>query len=144
MPLWHKKFADMLNIVGGVKTNVPSPSMGHVVLVSSDLSLSYDLLIDYYRLRFQLEFHFRDAKQYWGLEDFMTVKQTSVYNSANLAMFMVNLSHTVMRSMRGDWPEVSVTDLKAWLRGGTYVVESFKLLPEMAHPIFIARSIDQI
>ena len=98
--------------------------MAHVVLFSSDLSLSYDLLIDYYRLRFQLEFNFRDAKQYWGLEDFMTVKQTSVYNSANLAMFMVTLSHTVMRSMRGDWPEVSVTDLKAWFRGRKYVVET--------------------
>jgi len=47
----------------------------------------------------------------------MTVQQTPVYNSANLAMFMVHLSHTVMRAMRGDWPEVSVTDLKAWFRG---------------------------
>ena len=144
MPLWHKKFADMLNIVVRVKTNVTTQSMAHVVLFSSDLSLAYALLIDYYRLRFQLEFNFRDAKQYWGLEDFMTVKQTPVYNSANLAMFMVNLSHTVMRSMRGDWPEVSVTDLKAWFRGRKYVVETLKLLPEMPDPIFIARAIDQM
>jgi putative transposase len=144
MPLWHKKFADMLNIVVIVKTNVTTQSMAHVVLFSSDLSLAYALLIDYYRLRFQLEFNFRDAKQYWGLEDFMTVKQTPVYNSANLAMFMVNLSHTVMRSMRGDWPEVSVTDLKAWFRGRKYVVETLKLLPEMPDPIFIARAIDQM
>ena len=134
----------MLNIVVIVKTNVTTQSMAQVVLCSSDLSLSYDLLIDYYRLRFQLEFNFRDAKQYWGLEDFMTVKQTSVYNSANLAMFMVTLSHTVMRSMRGDWPEVSVTDLKAWFRGRKYVVETLKLLPEMPDPIFIARAIDQM
>jgi putative transposase len=47
-------------------------------------------------LRFQLECNFRDAKQYWGLEDFMTVKQTPVYNSANLAMFMVKVSHTLI------------------------------------------------
>ena len=144
MPLWHKKFADMLNIVVIVKMNVTTQAMAHVVLFSSDLSLSYDRLIDYYRLRFQLEFNFRDAKQYWGLEDFMTVKQTPVYNSANLAMFMVNLSHTVLRSMRGDWPEVSVTDLKAWFRGRKYVVETLKLLPEMPDPIFIARAIDQM
>ena len=45
MPLWHKKFADMLNIVVRVKTNVTTQSMAHVVLFSSDLSLSYDLLI---------------------------------------------------------------------------------------------------
>jgi hypothetical protein len=36
------------------------------------LELGYEHMIDYYRLRFQLEFNFRDAKQYWGLEDFMT------------------------------------------------------------------------
>ena len=142
MQLWHKKFADMLNIVVIVKTNVTTQAMAHVVLFSSDLGLSYDLLIDYYRLRFQLEFNFRDAKQYWGLEDFMTVKQTPVYNSANLAMFMVNLSHTVMRPMRADWPEVSVTDLKAWFRGRKYVVETLKLLPEMPDPIFIAQAIE--
>ena len=95
----------MLNIVVIVKTNVTTQSMAHVVLFSSDLSLSYELLIDYYRLRFQLEFNFRDAKQYWGLEDFMTVKQIPVYNRATLAMFMVNLSPASMRPMRSHWPE---------------------------------------
>jgi len=35
-------------------------------LISESL---YDKLIDYYQLRFQIEFNFRDAKQYWGLED---------------------------------------------------------------------------
>lgn len=134
----------MLNIVVRVQTNVTTQSRAHVVFFSSDLRLAYARLIDYARLRFQLELHFRDAKQYWGLEDCMTVKQTPVYNSANLAMFMVNLSHTVMRSMRGEWPEVRVTDLKAWFRGRKYVVETLKLLPEMPDPICIARAIDQM
>ena len=74
----------------------------------------------------------------------MTVQQTPVYNSTNLAMFMVNLSHTVMRSLREHGPEVRVTDLKAWFRGRKYVVETLKLLPEMPDPIFIARAIDQM
>ena len=55
------------------------------------LSLGYENLIDYYRLRFQIEFNFRDAKQYWGLEDFMSVNERPVYNSANLAMFMFHV-----------------------------------------------------
>ena len=88
--------------------------------------------------------NFRDAKQYWGLEDFMAVKQTPVYNSANLAMFMVNLSHAVMRPMRPYWPELSVTDLKAWFRSKKYVVETLQLLPEMPDPIFIERAIAQV
>ena len=113
MNVWHKKFADLLNIVVIVKTNLTTQAVAHIVLFSSDLDLSYDQVIDYYRLRFQLEFNFRDAKQYWGLEDFMTIKQTPVYNSANMSMFMVNLSHALMRPMRTPWPECSVNDLKA-------------------------------
>jgi putative transposase len=144
MHLWHKKFADLLNIVVIVKTNLKTHAIAHVVLFSSDLALPYDQLIDYYRLRFQIEFNFRDAKQYWGLEDFMTVKQTPVYNSANLAMFMVNVSHALMRPMQTQWPELSVTDLKAWFRSRKYVVETLKLLPEMPDPIFIAQTIAQV
>jgi len=139
--LWHKKFADLLNIVVMVKTNLKTQAVAHVVLFSSDLDLSYEQLIDYYRLRFQLEFNFRDAKQYWGLEDFMTVKQTPVYNSANLAMFMVNLSQAVIRPLRMVWPELSVIDLKAWFRSQKYVVETLKLLPEMPEAIFIEQAI---
>ena len=84
LALWHKKFAEMLNVVVIVKTNVQTPKTAHVVLFSSDLTLGYAQLIDYYRLRFQLEFKFRDAKQYLGLEDFMNIKERPVYNSANL------------------------------------------------------------
>jgi hypothetical protein len=82
---------------------------------------------DYYRLRFQLEFNFRDAKQYWGLEDLMNVNPRPVYNGANLAMFMVNVSHALMRPMRAQCSAFSVNDLKAWFRGQKYVVETLKL-----------------
>ena len=41
-------------------------------------ALAGETLIEYYSLRFQIEFDFRDAKQYWGLEDFMNVKETQV------------------------------------------------------------------
>jgi putative transposase len=92
MSVWHKTFTDLLNVVVIVKTPLQTHKTAHVVLFSSDGTLSYALLIDYYRLRFQREFHFRDAKQYWGLEDFMRVNERPVYNSANLAMFMVNVS----------------------------------------------------
>ena len=139
--LLHKEFVHPLNVVIIVKTNLRTQAQAHVLLFSSDLTLAYASLIDYYGLRFQIEFNFRDAKQYWGLEDFMTVKQTPVYNSANLAMFMVNVSHAVMRPMRTHWPEFSVTDLKAWFRSRKYVVETLKLLPEMPEAIFIEQAI---
>ena len=99
--LWHKKFAGMLHVVVIFKTNLHTHKTAHVVLFSSDLTLRYDLLIDYYRLRFPLAFNFRDAKQYWGLEDFMHVNARPVYNGANLAMFMVNVSHALIADFRG-------------------------------------------
>jgi hypothetical protein len=144
MSLWHKKFADMLNIVVIVKRNLQTHKMAHVVLFSSDLTLGYVPLIDYYRLRFQLECNFRDAKQYWGLEDFMSIKEKPVYNSANLAMFMVNVSHVLMRPMRAQWPAFSVNDLKAWFRGRKYVVETLKLLPEMPNALCIDQVVSQM
>ena len=137
MKMWHKLFPDLLNIVIIVKINLKTQARAHVVLFSSDLELAYDKLIDYYRLRFQIEFNFRDAKQFWGLEDFMNVNQTPVYNAANLAMFMVNVSQVLIRHFRPTCPTFSVNDLKAHFRGRKYVTETLKLLPQLPEPIFI-------
>jgi DDE superfamily endonuclease len=144
LTLWHKKFAEMLNVVLMVKTNLHTHKMAHVVLFRSDVTLGYAPLIDYYRLRFQLEFNFRDAKQYWGLEDFMSVNERPVYNSANLAMFMVNVSQALMRPRRTQRPAFSVNDLKAWFRGRKYVVETLQLLPAMPDALFIDQIVSQM
>jgi putative transposase len=144
MSLWHKKFADLLNVVVIVKTHLKTQKVAHVVLFSSDLDLDYEQVIEYYQLRFQIEFNFRDAKQYWGLEDFMVVNPLPVHNSANLAMLMVNLSHALIRPLRPKWPGLSVNDLKTWFRSRKYVVETLKLLPEMPEDIFIDQIVAQV
>ena len=114
----------MLHVVLIVKTHLHTHKMAHAVLFSSDLTLGYTQLIGYSPLRFQLEFNFRDAKQYWGLEDFMSVNERPKFiNSANLAMFMVNVSQALMRPMRTQWPAFSVNDLNAWFVGRKYVVK---------------------
>ena len=74
----------------------------------------------------------------------MVVNRVPVYNSANLAMFMVNVSHAVMHPLRPHWPEFSVNDLKTWFRSRKYVVETLKLLPEMPEPICIDQVIAQV
>ena len=40
MHVWHKKFADALNVVVIIKTNLKTQAVAHVVLFSSDLGLS--------------------------------------------------------------------------------------------------------
>lgn len=126
----HKCFAKPLNVVIIVKTNLVSGARGHVVLFSDDLDLEYDKLIDYYQLRFQIEFNFREAKQFWGLEDFMNIKETPVTNAVCLSFFMVNLSHVLLQQLRQTDADAGVLDLKGFFRGRRYVIETINLLPK--------------
>jgi len=135
----HKTVADPLNVVVIVKSNLTTQAQAHVLLFSSDLALPFATLIDYYGLRFQLEFNFRDAKQYWGLEDFMVTDPTAVTNAANLSLFMVNLVERVLQDIRACHPAISVLDLKAHCRGAKYVEETLKLLPERPEPVILER-----
>jgi putative transposase len=142
--LWHQEFPQLLNVVIIVKINLATGAQAHVVLFSSDLSLTDDQLIDYYALRFQIEFNFREAKQYWGLEDFMNVTQTTVTNAANLSLFMVNLAARLLRDFRQLNPQFGTLDLKAHFRGRKYVSETIKLLPEKPDPILLAQVFDTV
>ncbi len=137
--LLHKDFAQPLNVVIIVKTDLKTGKQARVILFSSDLSLSYERLIDYYSLRFQIEFIFRDAKQHFGLEDFMNVAETAVTNAANLSFLMVTLSRILRRLLFPDYPDASILDLKARFRGRKYVAETLKLLPEIPDPILLDR-----
>ncbi len=67
----------------------------------------------------------------------MVVKSTPVHNSANLALFMVNLSQALIRPLRAQCPAFSVNDLKAGYRGRKHALEAFKWLPKMPEPIVI-------
>jgi putative transposase len=130
MQLLHQDFPCPLNVVILLRTNLATKAWANVILFSSDLELPYDKLIDYYSLRFQIEFNFRDAKQFWGLEDFMNVTQTAVANAANLALFMVDVSQVLMCEYRQDVPGFSILDLKAYYRGYRYVTETIQMLPQ--------------
>jgi len=142
--LLHKEFAHPLNVVIIVKTNLHTQAQAHVILFSSDLTLAAASLVDYYGLRFQIEFNFRDAKQYWGLEDFMNVTPTGVTNAANLSLFMVNVAYRLCTDVRQRAPAYSVLDLKADCRGYKYVEETIQMLPEKPEPILFAKILNQV
>ena len=143
-PLRHKEFAQPLNVVIIAKTNLKTQARAHVIVFSSDLTLPYATLIAYYSLRFQIEFVFRDAKHYGGLEDFMNVSRVAVTNAANLALFMVNLAAVLLRDLRRTDPHCSVLDLKASCRGYKYVAETLKLLPDRPDERLIAEMFRQV
>ncbi len=142
--LLNKEFAFRLNVVIILKTNLSTNAQAHVILFSTDLELSYEKIMDFYALRFQIEFNFRDAKQYWGLDDFMNVKQTAVTNAANLSFFMVNFSSILLHRFRQINPEFSILDLKSHFRGCRYVSETIKFLPQKPDGILLAEIFEQI
>jgi putative transposase len=142
--LLNKEFAFPLNVFMILKTNLSTKAQAHVSLFSTDLELSYEKMIDYYALRFQIEFNFRDAKQYWGLDDFMNVKEVAVTNAASLSFFMVNFSSILLRRFQQINPEFSILDLKSHYRGRRYVSETLKLLPQKPDGILLAEIFEHI
>ena len=133
----HRDFAQPLNVVMVTKTNLKTGAFANVNLFSSDLELCYEKIIDYYSLRFQIEFNFRDANQHWGLEDFMNIKEVPLTNALNLSLFMVNISQVLLREFRHTNPESGILDLKAYFRAAKYFEETIKMLPEKPEPILL-------
>jgi putative transposase len=133
----HKEFAQALNVVIIVKVNLKTQKQDHITLFSSDLDLGYELLVDYYRLRFQIKFNFRDAKQHFGLEDFMNTTEEGVANAANLSFFMVNLSHKQLQDWTSGTAHSGILDLKSYHRGLKYAKKTIKMLLEKPEPILL-------
>ncbi len=139
MKVFHKSFADILNVVVVVKIHLETGKRGHAVLFSTDLALTADQIVDYYVLRFQIEFNFRDGKQYWGLDGFMNVKSVAVTNTVNLAFLMVNLSAAMLKPYRTTQPDFSVRDLKAQFHARRYLDETIKMLPDPPNDDLVSR-----
>ena len=139
MKLRNKTFPELLNVVCILKTNITTKRQSHILLFSSDLALAAEKMIDYYSLRFQIEFNFRDAKQYWGLQDTMNVNKIPVNTAANLSMFMVSVSAKLTHTFRGENTHYSVIDLKSHYRGLKYIDETLKILPQKPEPIVIEK-----
>ena len=134
---WHRKFKQQLKVVIIEKINLKEGKVGRVILLSSDLELGWEKVIEYYSLRFQIEFNFREAKQYFGLEDFMNVTQTGVENAANLSFLMVLLSGKLLARRKESC--VGINDLKGQFRGEYYALETIKIVEPKAEEILIEK-----
>lgn len=65
------------------------------------------------------------------------MKEKAVNNGANLATFIVNVSHILYKDFNND--EMSVLDIKAHYHGMRYANEVIKLLPEFPDDILMKR-----
>lgn len=138
----HKEFADEIKVVVIVKIDLKKKKIGHALLFSSDVELEWEKLIDYYALRFQIEFNFRDAKQHFGLEDFMVTSETGVENAANLSFLMILLSAKLLKNSQENL--VGINDLKTYMRGTKYAVLVLKKVLKKPEPILIKQIIQEV
>ena len=132
-----KSFGGQLNVLLMEKINLKTEKVGQAILFSSDLELGWEKMLEYYSLRFQIEFNFREAKQHFGLEDFMNQTEVRVENAANPAFLMVNLSAKLLAERTGKC--VGINDLKSQFRGVKYALETIKLIQPKAEMILIEK-----
>ena len=81
---------------------------------TNDLNLDFQVLLEYYSLRFQIEFHFREAKQHFGLSDFKNYKEQNLTNFVNMSFTMCLVSGIYLEQLREETnnPKTSLLDLK--------------------------------
>ena len=75
--------------------------------------------------RYQIEFNFRDARQFFGLSNFKNIKKQQVQNVIGYAFFMVTLSNILLFEIKQKYPDskFSIQDLKAYFRAEKYLNE---------------------
>lgn len=64
----------------------------YVLLCSTDCELAAEMIFAYYAARFQIEFLFRDAKQFTGLTDCQSRDQKALHFHLNAALAAVNIA----------------------------------------------------
>lgn len=64
----------------------------HEIFVCTDMLLKPELILKYYRLRFQIEFLIRDAKQHCGLEECQSRSENKLNFHFNMALTAVSVT----------------------------------------------------
>lgn len=89
--VWHVSLKRQVRIAYISDTHQPG-KVGHVILFSTDLALTaYDIFC-FYKARFQIEFIFRDAKQFTGLSDCQARSEYKLDFHFNASLTAINLA----------------------------------------------------
>lgn len=85
------------------------------ILFSTDKNLDPLTLLSYYRARFQIEFLFRDAKQYTGLTHCQSRRSKAINNQVNASLTALNLLKIEDRDKK-ETAEKTVISIASWKR----------------------------
>jgi hypothetical protein len=89
--------------------------VGHALLFSTDLELGAMQIVAYYKARFQIEFLFRDGKQFTGLMDCQSCSKEAIHTHINASLTALNvLKLQDRRDKKTDAP--TVISIASWRR----------------------------
>ncbi len=104
--VWHVSLKRQIRLACLVNTRKPGKA-SHCLLFSTDINLEAELILSYDKLRFQIEFIFRDGKQFTGLSDAQTrdAKRLDFHFNAsltalNLAKYEDQCRHSIVDSSK--------------------------------------------
>ena len=94
--VWGPHFERFFRVVVIQRLNKKGAVMAHVVLCSTDTTLPAEQIRALYSARFQLEFIFRDAKQYGGLTTGQLRSRQGLENHWNASFFSLSLARAAL------------------------------------------------
>ena len=89
--------------------------VGMAILFSTDTELDAMTIIRYYKARFQIEFIFRDAKQYTGLTDCQSRSKDAIHTHINASLTALNLLKLADAQAKGTTGP-TVISIASWKR----------------------------
>lgn len=89
--------------------------IGTALLYATDTELSAMKVVAYYKARFQIEFLFRDAKQYTGLMDCQSCSKQAIHMQINASMTTLNLLKIEDRRSK-NCTDKTVISIASWRR----------------------------
>ena len=115
--VWHVSLKRQIRIAAVVDTRKAGKT-GVALLFSTDIELDGERILQYYKARFQIEFIFRDAKQFTGLCDGQTRQAQSLDFHFNAALSALNLAkyedqlHSTQDNQKQSLPPFSMASYK--------------------------------
>jgi len=111
--IWSVNLKRIIKVV--VLRQMQSDKQANVILFSTDVNLDALTLVCYYKARFQIEFVFRDAKQFTGLTDCQACSKEAIHTQINASLTALNLMKLEDSRVQGSGAK-NVISIASWKR----------------------------
>lgn len=88
--VYSKSLKREINLV--VRYSYKKAKWSHKYYFCTDINLSAELVLEYYRTRFQIEFTYRDGKQFTGLDNCQARSENKLHFHFNASLTAINLA----------------------------------------------------